>query len=87
MVRVVRATAGVVEIDPTGKKAGRGAYVCRSWECWHIALRRKALEHALKTDLSTADRQALAAFAEQQPANPDQLSAGGRVAEARSADG
>ena len=34
MVRLVRTTAGVIEIDTTGKKEGRGAYLCRDWTCW-----------------------------------------------------
>src|SRR4051812_47294561 len=52
LVRVVRTPAGTVEIDPTGKKSGRGAYVCRSRSCWEKALKGKALETALKTTLS-----------------------------------
>ncbi len=64
LVRVVRTPAGSVEIDPTGKKAGRGAYVCRSKACWEIALKRKALEHALQTQVSPENRAALEEFAE-----------------------
>jgi predicted RNA-binding protein YlxR (DUF448 family) len=86
MVRVVRTAAGprepdvqatvryTVEIDPTGKKSGRGAYLCRQRECWDVALRRKALERALKTELSETNRSALAAFGCQQAANSDQRS-------------
>jgi predicted RNA-binding protein YlxR (DUF448 family) len=86
MVRVVRTAAGprepdaggtvsyTVEIDPTGKKSGRGAYVCRRRECWDVALRGKALERALKTELSETNRSALAAFGCQQAANGDQRS-------------
>ena len=70
MVRVVRAPDGAVTIDPTGKKSGRGAYVCRLRECWQTALRRKALDHALKTELAAADREALAAFGATQAAGP-----------------
>ncbi|MBA2447465.1 MAG: YlxR family protein [Chloroflexi bacterium] len=59
MVRVVRTTAGAVVVDPTGKQSGRGAYLCRLPDCWRTALRRKALERALKTELSDADGAAL----------------------------
>jgi predicted RNA-binding protein YlxR (DUF448 family) len=59
MVRVVRTTAGAVVVDPTGKQSGRGAYLCRLPDCWQTALRRKALDRALKTELSDADRAAL----------------------------
>jgi predicted RNA-binding protein YlxR (DUF448 family) len=62
MVRVVRTTDGTVVVDPTGKRSGRGAYVCGVRECWDVALRRKALDRALKTELSRADREALASY-------------------------
>ena len=70
MVRVVRTTDGSVEIDPTGKKSGRGAYLCRLRDCWHTALRRKALDHALKTELAAVDREVLTAFGATQVMGP-----------------
>jgi predicted RNA-binding protein YlxR (DUF448 family) len=48
LIRVVRAPDGTVELDPTGRGAGRGAYLCRDAACWDLAARRRALEHALK---------------------------------------
>ena len=62
MVRVVRTAGGAVEVDPSGKKSGRGAYLCGHLECWQLALRRQALDRALKAELSAAERDALAAF-------------------------
>jgi predicted RNA-binding protein YlxR (DUF448 family) len=62
MVRIVRAPDGAVNVDPTGKKSGRGAYLCSQPACWQAALKRHALDKALKTELSVADREALAAF-------------------------
>lgn len=62
MVRIVRAPDGVVSVDPTGKQSGRGAYLCLQPACWQTALKRHALDKALKTELSVADRAALAAF-------------------------
>ncbi len=59
LVRVVR-TADGVRVDPTGKAAGRGAYVHASRSCWEKAL-TGALERALKLTLSDAERAALAA--------------------------
>ena len=46
--RARRAHAGGrVEVDPTGKKPGRGAYLCHQPECWQTATRRRArLERA-----------------------------------------
>jgi uncharacterized protein len=64
LVRIVRTPAGQVAVDPTGKKAGRGAYVCRRFQCWDAALRRDRLANALKTTLTPSDRQALRDFAE-----------------------
>lgn len=63
-VRVVRTPIGTVEVDPTGKKSGRGAYLCRRPECWQAALKKDRLGHALRTTLSEADRAALLEHAE-----------------------
>src|SRR5689334_6983058 len=67
MVRIVRTPAGTVEIDPTGKKSGRGAYLCRTRECWTTALQKKDLEYALKTAISTEDKATLVAFIDTLP--------------------
>ncbi len=63
MVRVVRTPEGRVEVDPTGKRNGRGAYVHRTRLCWEAALERGGLAHALKQALSEADCQALDEYA------------------------
>jgi predicted RNA-binding protein YlxR (DUF448 family) len=47
-MRVVRTPEGTVEVDPTGKRAGRGAYVCRSVSCVQAALKAKKLERSLQ---------------------------------------
>jgi uncharacterized protein len=60
MVRVVR-TSEEVQIDLTGKLAGRGAYLHDRRECWEHAM-RGGLAHALKTDLSENDRTRLEDF-------------------------
>jgi predicted RNA-binding protein YlxR (DUF448 family) len=62
MVRIVRSPDGAVGVDPTGKRSGRGAYLCLQPPCWQAALKRHALDKALKTELTLADREALAAF-------------------------
>ena len=72
MVRIVRTPAGTVEVDMTGKKSGRGAYLCRSQACWRTALRRGALSHALRTEIQPSDREALLAYSASLPAEePD----------------
>jgi predicted RNA-binding protein YlxR (DUF448 family) len=63
LVRIVRTPAGAVELDATGKKAGRGAYLCRSAGCWETGLKKERLSNALKTTISNEDRQRLAEFA------------------------
>jgi uncharacterized protein len=61
LVRVVRTEEGVV-VDPTGKRAGRGAYLHPYQDCWQAVLRGGRLEQALRTHLSDEEREALAAF-------------------------
>lgn len=39
LIRVVRTLDGSVEVDPTGKKSGRGAYVCPSADCVEAAVK------------------------------------------------
>jgi uncharacterized protein len=63
LVRVVRLSDGRVTLDPTGKQPGRGAYVCRRKACWHAALTKRSVEHALKTTLSDDEWAELVAFA------------------------
>ena len=63
-VRIVRTPAGPVEIDPTGKKSGRGAYLCPQPECWQEALKKDRLERALRTTLSQEDRSMLREYGE-----------------------
>ena len=61
LVRIVRGLESV-EVDPTGKKAGRGAYLCRRPECWREALKKNRLDAALKTRLSQDDKLRLTEF-------------------------
>ena len=63
MVRLVRAVDGSVEVDVTGKKSGRGAYLCPSPECWNIALNGSKLEYALDTRIKPEDKKKLANYA------------------------
>jgi predicted RNA-binding protein YlxR (DUF448 family) len=64
MVRVVRTPEGSVVIDPSGKRAGRGAYICAAPECWQRALRGGSLARALKSEISASDLSELRAWAE-----------------------
>lgn len=70
LLRVVRTPEGAVVIDLTGKKAGRGAYICRRRSCWERALKKGALEGALKTSIGAADRAMLEVFIDSLPLEP-----------------
>lgn len=59
LTRLVRTAENGVQIDPTGKLNGRGAYLCDQAACWQRALKSDVLEKALRTTLSEADRQRL----------------------------
>src|SRR5262245_38248339 len=68
LVRVVRTAEGRAELDPTGKKNGRGAYVHETRDCWEEALKKDRLSRALKVTVSTGDLEQLKAHAETLPA-------------------
>ncbi|MBA7696319.1 hypothetical protein ES703_104964 [subsurface metagenome] len=59
MIRLVRAENGVAEIDISGKKPGRGAYLCPNKVCWELVLKKNRLEYALRTKLGDDNRQIL----------------------------
>jgi predicted RNA-binding protein YlxR (DUF448 family) len=54
-----------VEIDETGRRNGRGAYLCARRTCWDTALDKDRLGRALRTNVLPEDREALRQFAEQ----------------------
>lgn len=63
LTRVVRTPEGVVEIDPTGKRNGRGAYLCDRATCWERALSTNALAHALEIEIAAETATTLRAYA------------------------
>ena len=68
LIRIVRTLEGTTEIDPTGKRAGRGTYLCSNRRCWDMALERGALGRALKGPARAEEVAALRAFAALLPA-------------------
>lgn len=46
LIRAVKSPEGEISIDLTGKKAGRGAYICKSMECFTLARKSRKLEKA-----------------------------------------
>jgi len=57
----VRSPTGDVGVDPTGRAAGRGAYVCRTAQCIDNAITKGALTRALHTPLPVDLRETLIA--------------------------
>lgn len=51
LLRIVRNNEGEVFVDVTGKKNGRGAYLCQNNQCLELAFKRKAIERALEISL------------------------------------
>lgn len=51
MIRVLKTTEDDIVLDVTGKKNGRGAYLCFSRECLSRAIKNRGLEKSLKTQI------------------------------------
>lgn len=70
LLRIVHPKGESVCFDPTGRKAGRGAYVC-SVECFEDAVARNKVARALKTSIGTDEVELIASDmrAAQQGAN------------------
>lgn len=58
LTRVVRTAEGL-QVDPTGKLEGRGAYLCEQVTCWERAITGSALSRALRMTLTDDDRKRL----------------------------
>ena len=59
LLRVVRTPEGEVLIDPTGKKSGRGAYICPSAACLAVARKQRQLERVFECPVDAAAYAAL----------------------------
>lgn len=51
MIRVIKTPEDEILLDKTGKKNGRGAYICPTVQCLNSALKSKGLERSLKTPI------------------------------------
>jgi hypothetical protein len=71
LIRLVRTPTGV-QVDPTGKAAGRGAYLHNRRECWERGL-KGTLAHALNIDLTDQDREHLMFFMAKLPTDTDEV--------------
>ena len=52
LIRIVKSPEGEVTVDLTGKKPGRGAYICKNVECLEKAFKTKKLSRSLETPIS-----------------------------------
>ncbi|MDE2838380.1 MAG: YlxR family protein [Chloroflexota bacterium] len=64
LVRVVMTPERECAVDDTGKRSGRGAYLCQQPACWDAALRGGRLAAALRGRIGQDDHERLAEFAE-----------------------
>jgi uncharacterized protein len=74
MIRIVRTVDGV-KVDPTGKLAGRGAYLHDRYECWERGL-KGALAHALKATITSEEREKLEEFMSTLPQDAENAGTG-----------
>lgn len=51
LIRVVRTPSGEVELDLTGKKSGRGAYICKDKSCLKKAIKAKRIQNNLEVEI------------------------------------
>jgi len=61
LVRIVRTPEGVFALDPTGKAAGRGAYLCPHENCLQAAIKRKSFHRAFRQNVEPTEAAALTA--------------------------
>ncbi len=52
LLRIVRSKEGIIEVDLTGKKSGRGAYICKCEECLKNIIKSKRLERVFEKEIS-----------------------------------
>ncbi len=51
LLRIVKSKEGIIEVDLTGKKNGRGAYICKSEECLNKVIKSKRLSKVLEQEI------------------------------------
>lgn len=79
LLRIVRSADGKIQIDPTGKLPGRGAYICKNPACLEKFLSRPSLERVFKQQIPKEDIETIRSEVRQLQAelntgteNPDQ---------------
>ena len=59
MIRVIKTAEGEILLDATGRKNGRGAYLCPSMECFKKAVKGRGLERSFKMAIPREDYETL----------------------------
>jgi uncharacterized protein len=62
-IRLVCGTDQKVEVDLTGRKPGRGAYLCTDPKCWDTAVKTGKIEHSFRTKLTQDSIETLVNYA------------------------
>jgi predicted RNA-binding protein YlxR (DUF448 family) len=52
LLRIVKSKDGIIAVDLTGKKSGRGAYICKNEDCFNKIVKSKRLEKVFEMQLS-----------------------------------
>ena len=52
LLRIVKSKDGIIEVDLTGKKSGRGAYICKNEVCLEKIIKSKRLERVFEKEIS-----------------------------------
>jgi predicted RNA-binding protein YlxR (DUF448 family) len=67
LIRIVCTESDGIEVDPTGKKSGRGTYLCKVKTCWEAGLGKEHLDRALRTKIAVEDRRRLTQYGDMLP--------------------
>lgn len=59
LTRLVNTAEDGLIVDPSGKRNGRGTYLCNDPACWEKAKKTRLLDQALRAEISTAEKQRL----------------------------
>jgi len=67
LTRLVCVSSGAVEVDTSGRRQGRGAYLCRNLGCWEAGLRGNRLDYTLRTTITKENREWLMKYSKDLP--------------------
>jgi hypothetical protein len=62
LTRLVNSAEEGLVVDPSGKRNGRGTYLCDDPACWEKAMKTRLLDQALRAEISSAEKQQLSAY-------------------------